>query len=52
MSPELKKRAKKLVSILATSIPVTKIREEVIETNKAVAKDGKESKSEYLENRA
>ena len=49
--------AKKLVSVLVTSTPVTKIREEMVETAKAIetagtGKDGRKIKSEYPENLA
>lgn len=52
MSSQSKESAKKLVSVLATSTPITRIRKEAVQTAEATGKDGKESKSEYLENLA
>ena len=40
------------MSVLATSTQATETREEVIETDKANGKDGKESKDNYAENLA
>ena len=52
MSSEEEIEVKKLVSVSATSTPVTETRKEAVETAKAVktaevSKDGKESKGEY-----
>ena len=50
MSSESEEEAKKLVSVLATFMPATGIREKAVETTETVSKDGKESKGNHLEN--
>ena len=57
MSLKSKKGVKKLVSVLATSIPVTKTRKEAVEITEVAEsvgadKDGKESKGKYPKNLA
>ena len=50
MSQKSEEGAKKLVSVSATSMSVTRTRKKAIEIARAVSKDGEESEDEYLDN--
>ena len=50
--PEFEKRAKKLVSVLATSKLAIGSRKNVVETADAAGKNGKESEGKYPKNLA
>ena len=54
VSPKSKERVKKLVSVLATSTPVTKTKKKTVEIDEAAkaCKNGKKSESDYPENLA